>query len=663
MSKKKICSLFVILLCVSSLCGCGILSKPFLEAVIGRDHKEETIELPDTDPEPEEEDSADPAPEPETDTEKEGEPVSVYYEEDYPGETAGARKVSVSESDYSVNLVISAASSVKDFKLYRITLSNDEEGKENPGFEGSEVYSAPELTKDEPLLVTLTFYGDLPEYAYSYKEDGKDLYFTISQSGMDGSLETASLDKITILEEDPLYKDMSDYRFHFASGAGGWETSLEIAPDGSFKGLYYDYDMGDTGEGYEEQGTVYWCAFTGKLDTPKELEPNRYEAKILKLDREVEPGQEEIKDGQRKIYTDAYGLEGTDKLIIYAPGMDTKLLPEDYVSWVYWEFYNPETGETDLSEEMSFYGLLNPANGDGFYSECMLENHTVLSTIPDFPGTKNVRDDYDDSDRSYTIIDRCMDDFSIFNSCFYNEEKLDIVKDRDRIVEICLKRVIGDEEAQDLNVYGIEDEDWLEDLVRQWGEPCIYATWDLDSGVSYSARILSFDRFLYIYAVITDEGTQYMNGEAERFLLGGIQTYGISKPEHHKFGMIKSTDSKVDKKILAEVRSRTSTDGKTYYLVSDEIEFVSSSDTEKMEEYGLKEEDMDNDYAIFGEDGKTTDYPVAEYARFYLQDRRLNPNSAYSLIGTLNDGPKEMIMILYLNEKGEVVFGYEPYLP
>lgn len=51
------------------------------------------------------------------------------------------------------------------------------------------LYTQEHLTPDAPLVVHLTFYGDLPTYGVSYTDtDGQTVYKTLEISGEDGSL-------------------------------------------------------------------------------------------------------------------------------------------------------------------------------------------------------------------------------------------------------------------------------------------------------------------------------------------------------------------------------------------------------------------------------------------------------------------------------------------
>lgn len=472
-------------------------------------------------------------------------------------------------------------------------------------------------------------------------------------------------------DADAVFADIANYEFHFTSGAGGWETTMRIHEDGTFTGTYFDYDMGDTGPGYQEGGTVYWCDFTGALGNLKQVDFYSYEADILKLEYAVEPGKEEIKNGERRIYTGAYGLEETDKLCIYAPMMSTDLLPEDYVSWVYWEFYDPDLGDAALPVEMPFYGLYNPA-GYGWYSESLLVNRNVLCNRVKLPGFENKKDDYSYLEQTYEILDSSADlGFSIYNACFKNEDGLTIEeKDQQKLVDLCISHM-GAKNVENLYIYPPDQDFYVMSIYKMNdldGVPCLYASWgDSDSGVEYDAKITVIDNFIYIYALISDEDA-YFRGEAASFLMSGVIPMRMYAHSDHEYGMMRGdADGKIDKdkSILAIVRSKTSKDGSTYYLVADQVTWVSSDDTEAMKKYGLTEDDMTNDYSIEDVDGKTKDYKIADGAMFFLQyePSEDNPYTAMNIIDYLNDGPKEYLMYLYFNEKGEIIFGYEPYRP
>ena len=59
-----------------------------------------------------------------------------------------------------------------------------------------------------------------------------------------------------------------------------------------------------------------------------------YEMKMENLTYEETPGKEEIADGVKYIYTDVYGLEGTDTFKVYLPGAPVSDLSEEEYFWV-----------------------------------------------------------------------------------------------------------------------------------------------------------------------------------------------------------------------------------------------------------------------------------------------------------------------------------------
>lgn len=157
------------------------------------------------------------------------------------------------------------------------------------------------------------------------------------------------------------FKDVENYEFSFASGAGAWCTTLTINPDGTFEGLYNDSDMGDTGEGYPG-GIRHICSFTGAFTEPVLVNEYTYSFKIASIEYEEEPGTEEILDGIKYIYSEPYGLDGAEDIYLYLPGASLAELPEEYLGWVSYEI-------ADSSEDtLNCYGLYNVAMQEGFSS-------------------------------------------------------------------------------------------------------------------------------------------------------------------------------------------------------------------------------------------------------------------------------------------------------
>ena len=134
--------------------------------------------------------------------------------------------------------------------------------------------------------------------------------------------------------------------FDFSSGAGAWCTELSINSDGTFKGIYSDSDMGDTGDDYPN-GTRYYCSFTGKFGNLEKVDEFTYKMKLVSLLYDDEPDKEEIIDGIRYIYSSAYGLVGGTDFLLYLPGAKLAELPEGYRGWVGYYYLESKT-ETEL---------------------------------------------------------------------------------------------------------------------------------------------------------------------------------------------------------------------------------------------------------------------------------------------------------------------------
>ncbi|WP_051594095.1 hypothetical protein [Butyrivibrio sp. AE3003] len=150
--------------------------------------------------------------------------------------------------------------------------------------------------------------------------------------------------------------------FTFASGAGAWATSLKLSEDGSFVGGYHDSDMGDSGDGYPN-GTIYVCGFSGKFSDPEPTEyQNIYSMKLqeLNIDDKDKLNTEEIIDEVKYVYSEPYGLENADELLIYTPGAPLSEIPEECMSW------------TTLSSSVSdvvpdgYYIIYNVHDGEAF---------------------------------------------------------------------------------------------------------------------------------------------------------------------------------------------------------------------------------------------------------------------------------------------------------
>lgn len=157
------------------------------------------------------------------------------------------------------------------------------------------------------------------------------------------------------------FADGQPLEFLFASGAGGWGTTLTLYPDGSFEGIYEDGEN-DAGPGYP-RGTSYVCEFTGRFGEMTKLTDHTYVMKLEALDYD-EPGREWIEDEIRYISAEPYGLEGGEDFALYVPETPADALKEEFRSWWPDEYL----WRAGTLQTLSCYGLCNTDTGQGFFT-------------------------------------------------------------------------------------------------------------------------------------------------------------------------------------------------------------------------------------------------------------------------------------------------------
>lgn len=202
----------------------------------------------------------------------------------------------------------------------------------------------------------------------------------------------AEAEEITeINEEETLdFSELDHLEFYFASGAGGWRTVMRVKADGSFVGEYSDSDLGSTGEGYPN-GTYYFCSFEGKFGKPVKINDYTYAMKIEEISCKNEPDTKEIINEILYYYSEPYGLEKTEELLLYLPGAIMEELPEEYKSWVRNDMQDPET------DELPFYGLYNEAEQNGFSSYDISNRiEDMMSATEEWANTVRVSLEQDD---------------------------------------------------------------------------------------------------------------------------------------------------------------------------------------------------------------------------------------------------------------------------
>lgn len=162
--------------------------------------------------------------------------------------------------------------------------------------------------------------------------------------------------------ENP-FEVMPSY-FLFSSGAGAWSTELTIETDGSFSGLFVDSDMGVSGQDYPD-GTRYICSFSGRFTQPERVDETTWTMGIetMELDHPAD-GAEEYADGVRYVYSEPYGLEDAEELLLYSPQTPAEGISEDFLNWL----RMPWSWEPDEAGALGCWGIYNVSQGYGFFA-------------------------------------------------------------------------------------------------------------------------------------------------------------------------------------------------------------------------------------------------------------------------------------------------------
>ncbi len=471
-----------------------------------------------------------------------------------------------------------------------------------------------------------------------------------------------------------LFRKMSVWSFHFTSGAGGWETFLNVEKDGTFSGQYYDGNLGEDGPGYSN-GTYYECTFNGKFSVGEKISDYIYRINIDSITYRDEPGKEEIDDEIRYVYTLPYGLEGVDSgehsLYVYLPGTPMEALPEGYMTWITPTHFSTYVGEDwdyveDLPDDLPFCGLYNDADCGFFSSIEGDENGVYLANRVKLPGLEpTLKEMHEDGTYRYEDMDPEGMDL-VINTCVKLDGLISIYSDQEGFVKECLKKIYGSESYHDLYIMD-RGPSVYDDKPSICGNRAVYAFWTTGSNEdSRSCRgyFMPSDhyegdvQFGYAYIVSSSEYSLY-GGEATGFYLSSLKTTGREEEISSAGG---KENAPKERKLVMAVGG-----GGSETLVADEVIWVTEEDTDLIREYNLDPDEFYDDYQIAGFDAKFQDYPVVSDCAFYVQypeDKfhKLISRDAYKNYVERFD-EDGMLMEFLLNGKGEVVFVYEPYTP
>ena len=278
-------------------------------------------------------------------------------------------------------------------------------------------------------------------------EIGNDENSSNTEDEMDAAQEEKPADE----EPQFSFAEFHNLEFWCTSGHGGWATILTINEDGSFSGEFFDGDLGVIGEGYPN-GTMYQSNFTGQFTKPVKLNDYTYSMQISEMNYAEELGKEEIIDGMLYCYTDAYGMEGSEKFLIYLPGAPLVELPEEFRSWVdYHDLSN--TTETELP----FYALNNEPEQYGFYSFDIIEH---------------IKESIASSERYTTSLENSIIDGSLDQTEINNRTK-EIYDEWDYVLNDLWKVLQRIKDEEEMNLITAGEREWIdykERIVAEAGE-------------------------------------------------------------------------------------------------------------------------------------------------------------------------------------------------
>jgi hypothetical protein len=167
--------LFLLSLCLLLLCACGTVP-PRQEQIPAAEP------IPETSPAPVETETPGPA-----ETEAPAPAVLRLQWAEELAELPEHESFVAAQGEWAVQILIETDRPVGDFRVLALT---PEDGAEGLRFREEALFTLPELRPERPLLLTLVFYGDIPNNGFSYVDtDGSLRRCALGLSGEDGSLQ------------------------------------------------------------------------------------------------------------------------------------------------------------------------------------------------------------------------------------------------------------------------------------------------------------------------------------------------------------------------------------------------------------------------------------------------------------------------------------------
>ena len=188
---------------------------------------------------------------------------------------------------------------------------------------------------------------------------------TLDRGPLTAELLEKTLAEIIAAKEEERANKESDMRFPedfaggygFASGVGGWFTSITLHEDGTFEGSFHDSEMGSTGDDYP-YGTVYYCNFSGKFVLKEETAYNVYSVELKDLTLEDEEGEERIEEGVKYIASGPYGIEQGEEFLFMGKGAYGGNLSDNAKTWLMMPLWMTQA-EIESEEGLSRNILIN----------------------------------------------------------------------------------------------------------------------------------------------------------------------------------------------------------------------------------------------------------------------------------------------------------------
>lgn len=114
--------------------------------------------------------------------------VDIQWADGFSGSLSDYDEFTADQSDGCVRVLFTAKAPAKNFQFLALPFNWSDEDEEIKA-QAQEIYFADTLMPERPLVVTMTFYGDLPSYGISYvDETDTTRFFYVILSGEDGSL-------------------------------------------------------------------------------------------------------------------------------------------------------------------------------------------------------------------------------------------------------------------------------------------------------------------------------------------------------------------------------------------------------------------------------------------------------------------------------------------